>query len=242
MAVADLTLEDRAQILAREQRFTQTLKLIGIHEPTVASAGHTVPSSGTPTVSQGAQIRGQVINDLESDDAKTRRDARVSLANNLDSATASSLLKAIKDPKANYRAKLGAAVVLKETSFNVALSSDEDVRAVAALIGDDDPTLRTNASEFVMKMTDPATVTKMYNELTRIVRDRNQAFARPNQVYNAVAILGTWMRVLPDSLSARRDEIQRFLLNEKQQMAASDTQWAKTRVLIDDLIKLRGNS
>ena len=94
----------------------------------------------------------------------------------------------------------------------------KEVRAVVALIGDDDATLRTNASEFLMKITDPATVKKTRDELMRVVRNRDETGVRLNQVYNAVAILGTWVRVLPDSLSSERDALEAFLVEEKRKM------------------------
>ena len=184
----------------------------------------------------------QALEALESDDAETRRGARATLASQLDSKTTAALLKNLKDPRGSYRSRLGAAVVLKETSRSVALSSDEEVRAVVALIGDDDATLRTNASEFLMKITDPATVRKTRDELMRVVRNRDEIGARPNQVYNAVAILGTWVRVLPDSLSSERAAIEAFLVLEKGKMLAPGSKWAKTGALIDDLIKLKASS
>jgi len=239
MAASDLDLEQRTNIQAREQRFTAVLESIGIHEPTVAA----VPSAGTPPqTAVNTNTNQKALEALESDDAETRRGARATLASQLDSKTTAALLKNLKDPRGSYRSRLGAAVVLKETSRSVALSSDEEVRAVVALIGDDDATLRTNASEFLMKITDPVTVRKTRDELMHVVRNRDEVGARPNQVYNAAAILGTWVRVLPDSLSSERAVIEAFLIAEKDKMLAPNSKWAKTGALIDDLIKLKASS
>ena len=212
MAASDLDLEQRTNIRAREQRFTAILESIGIHEGTLAAVPNTAMPPGT---SAGPNTNQQALEALESDDAETRRGARSTLASQLDSATTAALLQNLKDPRGSYRARLGAAVVLKETPRSVALSSDEEVRAVVALIGDDDATLRTNASEFLMKITDPATVRKTRDELMRVVRNRDEAGARPNQVYNAVAIMGTWVRVLPDSLSSERVALEAFLVGKR---------------------------
>jgi hypothetical protein len=242
MAASGLSLEERTKIGMRERTYTALLESIGGNKPTIAAAASIEtspgPSVGVPT----SNVNQKALEALESDDAETRRNARVTLAGQLDPATTAVLLKNIKDPKSSYRATLGAVVVFKETSLNVALSGDEEVRAIIALIGDDDATLRANASEFLMKTTDPVMVKKASAELRRVVRDRDEADARPNQVYNAVAVLGTWLRVLPDSLSTERESIEKFVIEEKARMMASGSKWSKTVALIDDLIKLKPSS
>jgi len=238
MAASDLSLEERTSIGMRERAYTALLESMGVNELTVAVA---TSSATSPGPMPSSNVNHKALEALESDDAEMRRDARATLAGQLDPATTAVLLKNIKDPKSSYRARLGAAVVLKETSRNVTLSSDDDLRAIIALIGDNDATMRMNAAEFLMKITDPATVNKASAELMRIVRDRDGAGARPNQVYNAVAVLGTWLRVLPKSLSTERDSIRKFMIEQRAGMAASES-WTQTRALIDDLIKLNDSA
>lgn len=242
MAAPDLSLVEREQLQRRERGFTATLDAFGVQGAVAVTmpSGVQVPVPSASPSSNAPQLADnrQALQALESGDAEVRRKARVDLSNQLDAATMASLLENIRNPGASYRAKLGAVVALRETPLNVALPHRE-VRSVVTLIGDDDATLRTNAAELLMKITDPSTVRTTYDELVGIVAKRDDAGARPNQVYNAVAILGTWARVLPDSLADQRAKIERFLTEARTGMSIPGSQWRKTAALIDDLMALK---
>ena len=70
------------------------------------------------------------------------------------------------------------------------------------LIGDDDVLIRKYTYRSLMKLTDPGTV-KLVHDGRRIIQ--NRASASPNAVYNAVVVLGTWLRILPVELADRTD-------------------------------------
>jgi hypothetical protein len=89
-----------------------------------------------------------------------------------------------------------------------------------------------------MRVTDQATVKTASEALVRVISMRNAAGSRQNQVYNAVAILGTWARVLPDSLAGERKTIENFL-STTQEALKNEPNWDKTYTLLDQLLQLR---
>jgi hypothetical protein len=240
MTAADVSRDEREKLQKREGAFSAALESFGVQE-TLAMSGSGragVASIPPPLDSQQVADNREAFEALDSDDAENRRKARAILSSRLDPKTAAALLESVRNPKATYRAKLGALVALRDTSVNVPLSI-EDVRSIVALIGHDDATMRTHASELLMKITDAGAVSSARAELARIVSTRDGEGARPNQVYNAVAVLGTWSRVLPDSLADERAGIESFLRRMKADMSAPGSRWGKTAALIDDLLVLK---
>ena len=101
-------------------------------------------------------------------------------------------------------------------------------------MGDEDVLIRKYASEALMKLTDPGTVHLVHNELRRLLQDRTAV--PPNAVYNAVVVLGTWLRILPPPLLAERAAIITELQALKEQLRR-DPQWGKTSALIDEMLR-----
>jgi hypothetical protein len=66
---------------------------------------------------------------------------------------------------------------------------------------------------------------------------QHRASVPPNAVYNAVVVLGTWLRVLPLPLQAERASITPELQALKEQLQR-DPQWSKTSALIDEMLRL----
>jgi hypothetical protein len=109
------------------------------------------------------------------------------------------------------------------------------VQVLVKLIGDDDQLIRKYASESLMKLTDPGTVNLVHGELRRIIQ--NRASVPSNAVYNAVVVLGTWLRILPSNLQAERASINSELLALKSQLQ-KDRNWSNTAALIDEMLRL----
>ena len=91
--------------------------------------------------------------------------------------------------KMTSRVKLGIVFALYQAKQPFIISDPKHVQAVVDLSGDDDVLIRKYASESLIKLTDPGTVTLVHGELRRIIQ--NRASVSPNAVYNAVVMLGT---------------------------------------------------
>ncbi len=150
-------------------------------------------------------------------------------------APATQLLDKLLTDKTSYRVRLGVASALYQAKLPVVIADQKHVQALVELIGDDDVLIRKYASESLMKLTDPGTVNLVHGELRRIIQ--NRASVPPNAVYNAVVVLGTWLRILPSNLQAERASINSELLALKSQLQ-KDRNWSNTAALIDEMLRL----
>lgn len=181
-----------------------------------------------------ASIKSQVEG-LKSPDTDTRRQSRQVLANVSDPKATAQLLDELSADNTNYRVRLGVASALYQAKQPIVISDPKHAQVLVKLIGDDDVLIRKYASESLMKLTDPETIKLVHDELRRIIQSR--ALASPNAVYNAVVVLGTWLRILPSNLQAERVSINSELLTLKSQLQ-KDPKWNNTSALIDEMLRL----
>ena len=85
-----------------------------------------------------------------------------------------------------------------------------------------------------MRLADTKSVNAVYPELQKAI-DQAQAVPQPdeNGVFNAVVVLGTWMRTLPDSLAANKKTIAEYLANLASKLPKD--KWGKTLAVIKEL-------
>lgn len=202
----------------------------GSPQLTKIDAAFSAPSASMPKADVKSLIEG-----LKSTDTDTRRQSRQALANVSDPKATDQLLQELLADKASYPVKLGVASALYQAKQPVVISDPNHVHALVELIGDDDVLIRKYASESLMKLSDPKTVNLVLGELRGITR--NRASASPNAVYNAVVVLGTWLRILPSNLQAERASINSELLALKSQLQ-KDPNWSNTSKLIHEMLRL----
>ncbi len=170
---------------------------------------------------------------LKADDVETRRKAREELAKG-GAANVPLLLAALRKEPDNYRMKAGIGFTLFKMTEPVSITKSEDASLLVQLAGDNESDVRQYASEFIMRLSDAGSIKTILPELkTAIAREQAAAAPNGNAVYNAVVILGTWMRTLPSELSDERSGITQYLNELKPQL--SNGRWGKTRALIDEL-------
>lgn len=109
---------------------------------------------------------------------------------------------------------------------------------VTSLLGSGDRDTRQNAAEFLMKLDDPESVTRAFDAVRAVVVKRDDA----NAVYNAVIVMGTWMRILPEDLT--RDgrplwkEVGTTLRAARAELERDTAKhWDRTIAAIDELLK-----
>ena len=153
------------------------------------------------------------IEALKSDDVQVRRKARDDLAAG-GAGNVPLLLKALREQPNDYRIKVGVSFTLSKINEAVSITDSADAALLVHLIGDAEPEVRQYASEFLMRLADAKSVNTVYPELKKAI-DQEQAVPQPNEngVFNAVVVLGTWMRTLPDSLAANKKTIADYLAN-----------------------------
>lgn len=174
------------------------------------------------------------IADLKDDDVVKRRNARQVLAK-AGASNVPLLLAALRAQPDNYRIKVGITFSLSKMSEPVTMTKADDASLLVKLAGDTDPEVRQYASEFLMRLSDSGSIKVCLPELrTAINRERDAAQPNGNAVYNAVVILGTWMRTLPSGLSAEKNAIAKYLRELKPQLT-QDSNWGKTVALITEL-------
>jgi hypothetical protein len=175
------------------------------------------------------------ITELEDNDVAIRRKARQELVKG-GAVTIPLLLEALRRKSDNYRIKVGITFALAKMSDAGTITKGEDAQLLVNLTGDSEPEIRQYASEFLMRLSDSASIRLCLAELlTTINRERTATPPNGNAVYNAVVILGTWMRTLPSALGAEKNEIATYLRNLEPQLARDDSNWGKTRALIGEL-------
>ncbi len=173
------------------------------------------------------------IEALKSDDVQVRRKARDELAAG-GAGIVPLLLKALREQPDDYRIKVGVSFTLSKVSESVSMTNSADAALVVRLIGDGEPEVRQYASEFLMRLADPDSVNAVYPELQKTI-DQAQTAPKPNEnaVFNAVVVLGTWMRTLPDSLASNKKTIADYL-NTLTPKLPKD-KWGKTLAVIKEL-------
>jgi hypothetical protein len=173
------------------------------------------------------------IEALKSDDVQVRRKARDDLAAG-GAGNVPQLLKALRDQPNDYRIKVGVSFTLSKINEPVSITDSADAALLVRLIGDAEPEVRQYASEFLMRLADAKSVDTVYPELEKAI-DQAQAVPQPNEngVFNAVVVLGTWMRTLPDSLAANKKTIAEYLTSLASKLPKD--KWGKTLAVIKEL-------
>ena len=202
----------------------------GSEQLTKINTAFSALSASTPKADVKSLIEG-----LKSTDTDTRRQSRQALANVNDPKATDQLLQELLADKTSYRVRLGVASALYQVKQPIVITDPNHVRALVELIGDDDVLIRKYASESLMKLTDPGTVKLVHDELSSIIRSR--ASASPNAVYNAVVVLGTWLRILSSNLQTERAAINSELVALKSQLQ-KEPKWSNTSALIDEMLRL----
>jgi hypothetical protein len=183
----------------------------------------------------------ETIAGLKSSDTETRRYSRTALANVDDGTVTERLLDELKQDPTNYRLRIGVASVLYQAKQPVLIRDPDKARVLVNLLGDDDLLVRKYASESLMKLTDPESVQLIHGVLRDLVGKRSQPGVPDNGVYNAVVILGTWLRVLPSSLQAEKRIVVNELTNLRLQLQR-EPNWTNTARLIDELLRARDDA
>jgi hypothetical protein len=173
------------------------------------------------------------IEALKSDDVQVRRKARDDLAAG-GAGNVPLLLKALREQPNDYRIKVGVSFTLSKINEPVSITDPADAASLVRLIGDAEPEVRQYASEFLMRLADAKSVNAVYPELQKAI-DQAQAMPQPNEnaVFNAVVVLGTWMRTLPDSLAANKKTIADYLDNLALKLPKD--KWGKTLAVLKEL-------
>jgi len=184
--------------------------------------------------SAGAKnLAASKIEALKSDDVEVRRRAREDLAaGGADNVPL--LLEALHKEPNDYRIKVGVSFTVFKINEPVSITKSEDAASLVRLIGDSEPEVRQYASEFLMRLSDLASVNAVYPELQKTI-DQAQAAAQPNEnaVFNAVVVLGTWMRTLPDTLASNKQAIADYLATVASKLPKD--KWGKTLAVIKEL-------
>lgn len=122
-----------------------------------------------------------LIENLKSDDASERRNARDALSS-LDESAIPPMMEAFRSAPENYRIKLGILVALDDmirrasdqrTKISAALKA-EDFPLLVAAASDDDKTIRLQAADFLYVLQDPRAVPASI-EAARETTDSNKA-------------------------------------------------------------------
>jgi hypothetical protein len=171
---------------------------------------------------------------LDSNDPTERRSARQELAKN-DAETILGLLA--KSNVSNF-VRVGVAKALSEVPGEVTLRNPDRVADLLDLLAVDDVSTRKYAAEFLMRLYDPQTVKLVHSKLSELI-DAKRKMASPsvsdqNALFNSVVVLGTWMRVLPDSQSDEKIKIEKEL--DELQKCLDPVKWKHT---IDTLAELK---
>jgi hypothetical protein len=205
------------------------------------AAGLVEVAAGMPVQPVPTADSAAAIGKLASDVVQERRTARAELAAS-GAGILPALAKELRDSAGRedaYRIKIGVVTALFQMQQPVVIANPEDAATIVALIGDDDALVRQYASEFLMKLYDPASVRLVHEALSRYLKQRN--LAAGTATYNAVVVLGTWLRILPTRLDGERTAI-RSELQAFQKSLGSDPQWRRTRTLTAEMLNRAAQS
>ena len=83
-----------------------------------------------------------------------------------------------------------------------------------------------------MKLYDEQSVTIVYENLKDIIETERD---NGNMLYNAVVVLGTWMRILPPPFEDTRASIRQDLEKLRTDLQQDEANWRKTLKLIGEM-------
>jgi hypothetical protein len=204
-----------------------------------------------PKAEETAPNLPQLVENLKSSDKTKRGEARASLAA-LGPQTFKPILLQVRE-EANQSGSArdflreGVATALFLTKNTLRLDDDE-ARTVAGFLFDENAETRSSAAEFMMALNDDETIRRSYAALKEIV-DRNleqntgpPQSAADRAVFNAVTIMGTWVRVVPTAVrNSKKDgpfvkEVETQLGDYKKKMTQNSVRWNKSLARINELL------
>ncbi|MFY9983280.1 MAG: hypothetical protein WAK31_00915 [Chthoniobacterales bacterium] len=116
-------------------------------------------------------------------------------------------------------------------------SDDKRIDTLLTLLGDEEAAVRKNASEFLMSLWDPSSISLIHHKLLTLIEAKRLKPAitksDENLLFNSVLVLGTWMRVLPDSELAEKLSIKKELNDLSSKLDANA--WQHTLSTIKEL-------
>jgi HEAT repeat protein len=187
--------------------------------------------TATETSTENREI-SMLINNLTSNNSEVRRSARVNLATWGNTAVVP-LCEALIKKQTDHSIQLGVAYTFYLMEQPVIIEKQEYIKSFVDLIGAKDSIIRKYASEFLMKLTDPSTIKLVYNELDNIITKK----ANGNGVYNAVVVLGTWLRTTANKkLKSMNIDVKLRLGHLKDELELETKGWPKTIELIDEML------
>lgn len=225
--------------LARDKKLTALLAELGGSDGDLAVATTASPPAATvvPATATASAALETAIKRLESDTPEVRRAARADLASGLDASSTQALIQKLQSGSASYRIKLGVAVAFQQSDKPIVLTTAKDAQTFVDMLGDPDATVRTNAAEFLMKVTDRGMFNLVRPMLESALATWSTNAVNPNLVYNSAVVLGTWVRVLPDDYAAEKKSIRENLETAGQAMKTKGS-WTHTAAVIENLLLL----
>ena len=152
----------------------------------------------------------QLLKKLYSDKTQERQDARTSLVSQ-GTVSLEPLLKMLQVGNMEPRLRISLAYALDQIPQPVVVTDEQNIRVLTNLIGDDQREVRQYVSQFLMKLSDGNTVQMLRRAILAI--PHTEAAKTGDAVYNAVVILGTWIRVLPPELDEFKKTLAKDLTN-----------------------------
>ncbi|HYR21506.1 MAG TPA: hypothetical protein VEP30_01100 [Chthoniobacterales bacterium] len=194
--------------------------------------GHADKPSSTLSGQSEAKTT-EALKQLYSQKTEERQQARTSLVSQ-GPKSLKPLLNMLEAGGQEPRLRISLAYSLAHISQPVAVTDQHDITVLVTLLGDNQAEVRQYISEFLMKLSDAATVEKFREAFMAIP---HQDFEKTGDaVYNAVVILSTWERVLPPDLGVFKQTVKNDLASLESQL--SGNQWEKTRQLIQQINRL----
>jgi hypothetical protein len=158
-------------------------------------------------------------------------------------------LQGIDTPLANG-VRAGAAAVLTRMKQPITLDT-EDAAVIVTLFESAERQTRADAAEFLMDLSDGASIRAVYTSLEPIIREPGQPSGQNgSKVYNTALVLATWARNLRDSIKAPAPNGQAdpmksmssFALEKAKELrtllATRDAKgWRETISMLDELIQ-----
>jgi hypothetical protein len=186
-------------------------------------------TAATPALQDDGKIN-ELLKKLYSGKTEDRKEARISLVSR-GPGSLKPLLKMLQAGDLDPRLRISLSYTLDQLQQPVIVTDDEDIRALTNLIGDDQREVRRYVSSFVMKLSDGGSVRRLSESFLAI--PHADPAKTGDALYNAVVIIGTWIRVLPPELGDLKKKFNADLTNLQAQL--SDQQWKRTRELIEEI-------
>jgi hypothetical protein len=175
----------------------------------------------------------ELLKKLYSGKTEDRKEARISLVSR-GAESLKPLLKMLQVENLDPSLRISLSYTLDQLQQPVIVTDDEDIRALTNLIGDDQREVRRYVSSFLMKFSDGASVRRVSESLLAI--PHADPAKTGDALYDAVVVIGTWIRVLPPELNDLKKKLSTDLINLNAELA--DPQWKRVRGLIDEIITL----